>query len=98
MNTNVVSLKSAALYCRLSRDDGLLGDSSSIQSQRKLLIDYAEQNNWNIFDIYTDDGYSGTNFNRPDFQRMCKDIEAGRIDIVVTKDLSRLGRNYINTG
>ena len=57
MNTNVVSLKSAALYCRLSRDDGLLGDSSSIQSQRKLLIDYAEQNNWNIFDIYTDDGY-----------------------------------------
>lgn len=98
MNTNVVSLKSAALYCRLSRDDGLLGDSSSIQSQRKLLIDYAEQNNWNIFDIYTDDGYSGTNFNRPDFQRMCKDIEAGRIDIVVTKDLSRLGRNYIKTG
>lgn len=98
MNTNVVSLKSAALYCRLSRDDGLLGDSSSIQSQRKLLIDYAEQNNWNIFDIYTDDGYSGTNFNRPDFQRMCKDIEAGRIDIVVTKDLSRLGRNYIKMG
>ena len=98
MNTNVISLKSAALYCRLSRDDGLLGDSSSIQSQRKLLIDYAEQNNWNIFDIYTDDGYSGTNFNRPDFQRMCKDIEAGRIDIVVTKDLSRLGRNYIKTG
>ena len=98
MDTKVVSLKSAALYCRLSRDDGLLGDSSSIQSQRKLLIDYAEQNNWNIFDIYTDDGYSGTNFNRPDFQRMCKDIEAGRIDIVVTKDLSRLGRNYIKTG
>ena len=56
MNTNVVSLKSAALYCRLSSDDGLLGDSSSIQSQRKLLIDYAEQNNWNIFDIYTVDG------------------------------------------
>ena len=93
-----VSLKSVALYCRLSRDDGLDGESSSIQSQKKMLVDYAEKNNWNIFDVYIDDGYSGTNFNRPAFQRMCKDIEQGRIDIVVTKDLSRLGRNYIKTG
>lgn len=91
-------MKSVALYCRLSRDDGTLTDSSSIQSQKELLTKYAEDHHWNIFDIYIDDGYSGTNFERPGFQRMCKDIEKGKIDVVVVKDLSRLGRNYIKTG
>lgn len=92
------TMKSVALYCRLSKDDGTISDSSSIQSQKELLTKYAEDHRWNIFDIYVDDGYSGTNFERPGFQRMCRDIEKGKIDIVVTKDLSRLGRNYIKTG
>ncbi|MCH5171297.1 MAG: recombinase family protein [Erysipelotrichales bacterium] len=98
MSHLITSLKSVAIYCRLSKDDGLDGDSSSIQSQRNLLTKYAEDNEWHIFDIYIDDGYSGTNFNRPAFQKMIKDIEQNRIDIVITKDLSRLGRNYIQTG
>ena len=98
MSRLITSLKSVAIYCRLSKDDGLDGDSSSILSQKNLLTKYAEDNDWHIFDIYIDDGYSGTNFNRPAFQRMIKDIEQNRIDIVLTKDLSRLGRNYIQTG
>ena len=91
-------LKSVAIYCRLSKDDGTLNDSSSITSQKELLSKYVEDHKWNIFDTYIDDGYSGTNFDRPGFKRMCKDIEKGKIDIVIVKDLSRLGRNYIKTG
>lgn len=98
MIETLTMMKSVALYCRLSKDDGTLSDSSSIQSQKELLTKYADDHRWNIFDIYADDGYSGTNFDRPGFQRMCKDIEKGKIDIVIVKDLSRLGRNYIKTG
>ncbi len=87
-----------ALYLRLSRDDENAGESNSISTQRMMLRRYAEQNNLLVVDEYIDDGYSGTNFDRPNFQRMIEDIEAGRINCVVTKDLSRLGRNYLLTG
>jgi len=86
------------IYCRLSRDDGDGGTSSSIQTQKDMLSKYVRDNGWTVFDFYVDDGYSGTNFNRPDFQRMIEDIEAGKVNMVVVKDLSRLGRDYIQTG
>ena len=84
-----------ALYLRLSRDDELQGESSSITTQRSMLRLYAKEHHLNVIDEYIDDGWSGTNFDRPSFQRMIEDIEAGKINCVVTKDLSRLGRNYI---
>ena len=87
-----------ALYLRLSRDDELQGESNSISTQRMMLRRYAEQNHFNIADEYIDDGFSGTNFERPSFQRMISDIENGKINCVITKDLSRLGRNYLLTG
>ena len=87
-----------ALYLRLSRDDDNAGESNSIATQRMMLRRYAEQNSLFVVDEYIDDGYSGTNFDRPSFQRMISDLEDGRINCVVTKDLSRLGRNYIMTG
>ena len=85
-----------ALYLRLSRDDELQGESSSITTQRSMLRLYAKEHHLNVIDEYIDDGWSGTNFDRPSFQRMIEDIEAGKINCVVTKDLSRLGRNYIS--
>lgn len=88
----------AALYMRLSRDDEQAGDSESIQNQREILRAYAQSNGMVIAGEYADDGWSGTNFNRPDFQRMIADIESGKINCVITKDLSRLGRNYIEVG
>ena len=83
-----------AIYCRLSRDDGT-EESQSIQSQKEILKEYVDKQGWNLVDYYIDDGYSGTNFNRPSFQRLINDIELGKIHIVITKDLSRLGRNYL---
>lgn len=88
----------AGLYLRLSRDDELQGDSSSIITQRQMLRKYATDHHINVYDEYVDDGWSGTNFDRPDFQRMIQDIEDGKINCVIVKDLSRLGRNYILTG
>ena len=82
---------------RLSKDDGN-EESQSIQSQREILSAYVEKQGWTIVDEYADDGYSGTNFERPNFKRLIEDIELGRIDLVITKDLSRLGRNYIQVG
>ena len=90
--------KHTALYCRLSKDDGNLGESSSIQSQKEMLTRYARDHGFQNISIYVDDGYSGTNFNRPDFQRLISDIENGEISTLITKDLSRLGRNYLETG
>ena len=87
----------AGLYLRLSKDDGA-GESSSISTQRNILLSYAKDNNFRIYDEYVDDGWSGTNFERPEFKRMIKDIESGHINLVLTKDLSRLGRDYITTG
>ena len=92
------TIYNTALYMRLSRDDELQGESGSIQTQRMMLQQYAAEHGLNVIDEYIDDGWSGTNFDRPDFQRMIDDIEDGKINCVVTKDLSRLGRNYILTG
>ena len=85
------------LYIRLSRDDGNV-ESDSIVSQRSLLNQYVKENNYNVVDEYVDDGFSGTNFDRPAFIRMMKDIELGKINMIITKDMSRLGRDYIGTG
>ena len=88
----------AALYMRLSKDDDGTSESASIMTQRKMLRSYAADNGYLVFDEYVDDGWSGTNFDRPDFKRMIADIEAKKINLVITKDLSRLGRDYITTG
>lgn len=85
------------IYIRLSRDDGNI-ESDSIISQRSLLNQYIKENNYNLIDEYVDDGFTGTNFERPSFKRMIKDIESGRINMIITKDMSRLGRDYIGTG
>lgn len=87
-----------ALYCRLSRDDEYSGDSASIQTQKSILLRYAQDNGFLNCEYFVDDGFSGTNFNRPDFQRMISLVEQGKIGTVIVKDLSRLGRNYLMTG
>ena len=87
-----------ALYCRLSIEDGRDNESMSISNQKALLRDFAEKNGFLDYEYYVDDGYTGRNFNRPSFQRMIADIEAGKVKCVITKDLSRLGRNYIEAG
>lgn len=87
------------IYCRLSRDDhnGTL-ESMRIANQRQVLVDYVTEKGWTLRDCYIDDGYTGTNFDRPDFKRMIRDAENGKIDCIITKDLSRLGRNYVEAG
>lgn len=88
----------AAIYCRLSQDDGSLGESGSIQTQKAILTQYCQEHHMEIVDCYCDDGWSGTNFDRPAFQRMIRDIEAGRVNTVIVKDLSRFGREYAQMG
>ena len=92
------NLKKTALYCRLSQDDGLEGDSNSIQNQKNILQKFAEDHHFPSPCFYVDDGFSGGNFQRPAFQQMISDMENGEIGIIVTKDLSRLGRNQLHTG
>ena len=92
------NLKKTALYCRLSQDDGLKGDSNSIQNQKNILQKFAEDHHFPNPCFYVDDGFSGGNFQRPAFQQMISDMENGEIGIIVTKDLSRLGRNQLHTG
>lgn len=87
-----------ALYCRLSRDDELEGESNSITNQKSILSKYAKENDFTNTRFYVDDGYSGTNFNRPDFQRMLADVNAGVIGTIIVKDMSRLGRDYLRVG
>lgn len=95
---------STALYLRLSKEDLKKGgdraedDSESIKNQRALLEGYAKSQNLNIYDVYIDDGFSGTSSERPDFKRMLRDIEAGKVNMVITKDMSRLSRDYLTTG
>ena len=84
-----------ALYLRLSRDDEEYGDSVSIETQRTILQQYAKENRLHVVDEYVDDGWSGTNFDRPDFKRMMNDVDSGKINCIVTKDLSRFGREHI---
>lgn len=88
----------AALYCRLSSDDAYLGESGSIQTQRALLTQYCRENNIPIYGTYADDGFSGTNFERPDFKRMLGDLEKHKANVVIVKDLSRFGREYAQMG
>lgn len=85
------------LYLRLSREDDGEKESMSIENQRTYLMDYAAQRGWPVVKVYADDGYTGTNFRRPGFQALLADIEGGRIDLVLTKDLSRLGRDQAGT-
>ncbi len=90
---------SVGLYIRLSReDDDKVYESESITNQKSLLLQYVDENNLDIYDIYIDDGYSGTSFDRPAFNRLLGDIELGKVNMVITKDMSRLGRDYIGTG
>ena len=90
-----------AIYARLSRedekDDKYNGQSESIENQIKYLKSIVNKKGWRLVDIYKDDGYTGTNFDRPDFKRMLTDIDEKKINLVITKDLSRLGRDYIET-
>ena len=88
----------AALYIRLSKEDESEGPSQSVQNQESLLREFVQQHRLSVYDTYIDDGWSGTSFDRPAFQRMIADIEAKKVNMVITKDLSRLGRDYILTG
>ena len=87
-----------ALYARLSKDDDLVGDSNSIVHQKEILAKYAKEHGFTNIEFYVDDGFSGTNFNRPDFQKMMADAEEGKISTVIVKDMSRFGRDYIMVG
>ena len=90
--------KITALYERLSRDDELAGDSNSILNQKTMLEDYAASKGFTNCVHYTDDGWSGGNFERPSWKRMLADIEAGKVGVVLAKDMSRIGRDYLQTG
>ncbi len=90
--------KKAGLYYRLSQEDERVGESLSIENQKKILEKYAHDNGFEIVDEYIDDGWSGTNFNRPGVQRLLEDAKNGRINVIIVKDLSRFGRNYIEVG
>ena len=93
-NRNLIT----ALYCRLSQEDERLGESLSIENQRLMLKKYAEEHRFPNIQFYVDDGFSGADFNRPSFKRMMNDVECGRVGIVIVKDQSRLGRDYLQTG
>lgn len=97
-NKNIGGEKITALYCRLSRDDELSGDSNSIVHQKEILSAYAEKRGFENTRFYVDDGYSGTNFNRPDFLRMMDDVNNGLVGTIIVKDMSRFGRDYIMVG
>ena len=92
---NNAKIYNTALYMRLSRDDENYGDSVSIETQRTILRQYAAEHGLHVFSEYVDDGWSGTNFERPGFQRMMDDVEAGKVNCIVTKDLSRFGREHV---
>ncbi len=89
---------SVGIYMRLSKDDERAGESLSIDNQRKILTDYVSEQGWTIYDEYIDDGISGVSFDRPGVQRMLDDAKAGKINLILCKDLSRFGRNYIQVG
>ena len=95
---NLLTTYHAGLYCRLSKDDNQRGESVSISTQRAMLTSFCQERGYEIQGVFIDDGFSGLNFERPEFQRMLCEIENGNINMVLTKDLSRLGRDYIMTG
>ena len=98
IKSNQNEKKITALYCRLSQEDENKGDSDSIINQKSILTKYAKDNGFENIEVFVDDGYSGVSFNRPDFQRLLELMEQGRVSTLITKDLSRLGRNYIEVG
>ena len=98
MSRSKDSTKITALYERLSKDDELSGESNSITNQKKILEDYAEKNGYANLCHYTDDGWSGANFDRPNWKRLIEDVEQGKIDTVIVKDMSRVGRDYLQVG
>lgn len=91
-------MKKACMYLRLSREDGELSESNSISNQRQIILSFAQANEIDVCYEYIDDGYSGANFNRPDFGRMIRDLEDGLFNTIIVKDLSRFGRDYIESG
>ena len=95
---NKQSEKITALYCRLSRDDELQGDSNSIVNQKNILEKYANDNNFSNIRFFVDDGFSGTNFNRPSWTELLSLIEDNQIGTLIVKDMSRLGRDYLKVG
>lgn len=90
--------KLACMYLRLSKEDGDATESNSIASQRQIIESFAKNNDITITSEYVDDGYTGSNFNRPDFIRMIEDLNRKKFNIIIVKDLSRLGRDYIESG
>ena len=98
MNRQLKENRITALYCRLSQDDGREGESNSIVNQKALINEYARKNHFKNLRFFVDDGYSGTTFDRPAFREMEKMIENGEIGTVIVKDMSRLGRNYLQVG
>lgn len=98
MKSKQEQLNKVGIYLRLSRDDERAGESLSIENQRTILEKYVAENGWELTEVYADDGWSGTNFNRPQVQRMLEDAKSGRINVIIVKDLSRFGRNYIEVG
>ncbi len=88
----------AAVYTRLSHDDAREGESISIENQREMLTEYVRDQGWNLAGVYTDDGISGTTFDRPGLNQMLEDVRQGKVNLVIVKDLSRFGRDYIEVG
>lgn len=86
------------VYVRLSQEDARMGESVSIENQKNMLVKYCEEQGWHDHFTYCDDGYSGGNFERPDVKRLIEDAKDGKIDLILCKDLSRFGRNYIQVG
>ena len=98
IKSNQNEKKITALYCRLSQEDEQKGDSNSIQNQRAILEKYAKDNGFENTEVFIDDGYSGVDFTRPAHVEMMKDIQDGKVGIVIVKDQSRLGRDHLETG
>ena len=98
MSKQSAKSKVTALYERLSRDDNLVGESNSITNQKKYLEDFARKRGFSNIRHFTDDGYSGVNFNRPGIQALIAEAEAGNIGTIIVKDMSRFGRNYLQVG
>ena len=95
---NQTNQKITALYCRLSLEDSRENESMSISNQKLMLKDYAEKNGMFQYEYYVDDGYTGTNFQRPGFQKLLEDVERGYVSTIIVKDMSRLDRDYLQVG
>ena len=98
MSADRLFSKITALYCRLSQDDELQGDSNSIKNQKAILQKYASDNGFNNTEFFVDDIYSGTNFDRPDWKRLIAKVDNGDVGTIIVKDMSRLGRDYLQVG